>query len=183
MNLASTIIPKSNQLNADDLISGPMTVKITSVDQGNVEQPVAISWEGGKGRPYMPSKSMRRVLVVAWGTDGNAYIGRRLTLYREPTIKFGGDQVGGIQISHMSDITEPIQVALTVTRGRRKPFTVEPLKPESTAPQIDIQALTDIGDTKAGEGKDALRAWWESLTPAVRTALKDKLPAWKEKAA
>jgi hypothetical protein len=72
MNLNATIIPKSDQLNADDLISGPRTIKITAVESGSAEQPVSIQYHGGTGRPYKPSKSMRRVLVAMWGTDGNA---------------------------------------------------------------------------------------------------------------
>ena len=41
-------------------------------------------------RAYRPSKTMRRVIVNAWGAEAANYAGRRLTLYREPTIKFGG---------------------------------------------------------------------------------------------
>ena len=33
---------------------------------------------------------MRRVIVAAWGPEATAYAGRRLTLYREPSIMFGG---------------------------------------------------------------------------------------------
>ena len=51
------------------------------------------------------------------------------------------------------------------------------------AAPIDVQALTDIGDTKAGEGLPALQAWWTSLSKPAQHALKDKLTAWKEKAA
>jgi len=185
MNLSNTIIPKSDQLNSDDLISGPLTIKIKAVVAGSTEQPVAINYEDDKGRPYKPSKSMRRVLIVAWGSESAAYIGRRLALVRNPAIRYGGDQVGGIEISHMSDISQPLQVALTVTRGKRKAFTVNPLPPEAVehaSIAIDTQSLIDIGDTKAIEGKDALRTWFESLPNASRQAIKDRLTAWKEKA-
>lgn len=127
MNLSATIIPKSDQLNADDLISGPRTIRISAVEAGSAEQPVSIYYDGDNKRPYKPSKSMRRVLVAIWGADGEKYIGRRLTIYRDPLIKFGGEAVGGICISHASHITEPVQIALTVTRGKRKPFCVDPL--------------------------------------------------------
>ena len=63
MDLSQTIIPKSDQLNADDLIAGPRTIRITAVSTGNAEQPVVINYEGDNGRPYKPSKSMRRILV------------------------------------------------------------------------------------------------------------------------
>jgi hypothetical protein len=186
MNLTNTIIPKSDQLNADDLISGPRTIRITGVEAGSAEQPVAIHYEGGTGRPYKPSKSMRRVLVAIWGTDGNAYVGRSLTIYRDPLIKFGGDAVGGIRISHASDIEETVCIALTESRGKRKPFRVQPLVAEKApAPAAvsagDLQALIDVGDSKAREGLDALGSWWKSL-PAGPLKVKlgaEKLAEWK----
>ena len=134
MNMLATIAPKSNQLNADDLIGGPMTIQITRVkiDPGS-DQPVAIHFEGDNGKPYMACKSMRRVLVTAWGADASAYVGRSMTIYRDPTVAFGGMQVGGIRISHMSDIPRSMTMALTASKASRKPYTVEPLKVERPA--------------------------------------------------
>ena len=70
-DLAKTIEPKSDQLNADDLIAGPRTIVITAVraNAGSAEQPVSISFEGDDGKPYKPCKSMRRVMVHVWGPD------------------------------------------------------------------------------------------------------------------
>jgi hypothetical protein len=137
-NMLSTIVPKSDQLNADDLIGGrSLTIKVTKVLILAGEQPVALSYEGDNGKPYKPGKSMRRVLVHCWGSDGNKYIGRSMTLYRDEKVKFGGEVVGGIRISHMSDIAEPITMALTATRASRKPFTVQPLA-VSAEPEANI---------------------------------------------
>lgn len=178
MNLASTIAPKSNQLNADDLLAGPRTIKITAVEAGSAEQPVAIRFDGDNGRPYLPGKSMRRVLVSIWGSEGAAYVGRRLTLYNDTEITFGPDKTGGIRISHASDISEPVELPLTVKRGKRKAFRVEPL-----APEVDVSALSVVGETKARDGLESLRAWWETLPGAAKVALKTKLAEWKELAA
>lgn len=130
MDLADTITPDSTQINADDLIAGTVTVTVEKVVAGSSEQPVDIHLVEFPGRAYRPSKSMRRVLVTAWGPDTSVYIGRRMTLYREPTIRFGKDEVGGIRIAALSDITGPLKVALTVTRGKREPFVVKPLADE-----------------------------------------------------
>jgi len=127
MNLTESIAPRSDQTNAEDFLTGPRTFTIEKVIAGTVEQPVEVHLLELPGRPYKPSKSMRRVLVVSWGAEASTYTGRRLTLFRNPDITFGKDRVGGIEISHVSDIDKPITVALTVTRGRRKPFTVSPL--------------------------------------------------------
>ena len=127
-DMASTIVPKSDQLNSDDLIAGPITIRITGVDiRGGQEQPISIHYEGDAGKPYKPCKSMCRVMVTAWGSDSKAYVGRSMTLYRDPAVKWAGMEVGGIRISHMSDIEDSMTMALTVTRSNRKPFTVKPL--------------------------------------------------------
>ena len=127
-DMASTIIPKSDQLNSDDLITGPITITITGVDiRSGQEQPISIHYEGDGGKPYKACKSMCRVMVSAWGPDSKKYTGRSLTLYRDPKVRWGGMEVGGIRISHMSDIPESMTMALTVTRANKKPFTVKPI--------------------------------------------------------
>lgn len=127
-DMSGVITPKSDQINADDLISGPMTITIRDVQiKGGTEQPVSIAMVG-TDKFYRPCKSMSRVMVANWGPDAKAYIGRSLTLYRDPDVQWGGMKVGGIRISHMSNIEAPITLALTATRANRKPFTVRPLE-------------------------------------------------------
>lgn len=129
MDLSKTIQPKSDQMNYDDFLStGVVTIKVTGIaGSADPQQPVAISYEGDNGKPYKPCKSMRRVLVTIWGADGSKYIGRSMTLYGDPKVMFGGIAVGGIRISHMSDIDAPVTLALSTSKAQRKPFTVQPL--------------------------------------------------------
>lgn len=145
-DMRQAIIPKSDQLNSDDLIGGTLTVKISGVTvRGGQEQPVSIHFEGDNGKPYKPCKSMCRVLVTAWGADSSKYAGKSMTLYRDPAVKWGGMEVGGIRISHMTDIAEPMTMALTATKGSRKAYTVKPLVAEAAAKEPTIseeQALS-----------------------------------------
>lgn len=129
MDITETLAPRSDQINADDFITGPRTFIVEKVTAGTPEQPVEIHLAGLPGRPFKPSKTVRRLLVAAWGPEASAWTGRRMTLYRDPAVRFGGAEVGGIRVSHLSDIDKPIKVALTVTRGKRQPFTIEPLAP------------------------------------------------------
>src|SRR5690606_28273860 len=132
MDLTQTIAPKSDQKNADDFLAGPQTFTITAdVEYQSPEQPFGLVLDDDEAHPYKPGKSMRRVLVAAWGPESSAYVGRRLTLYTDPSIKFGGSEVGGIRISHMSHITKPLKLALTVTKGKKGAFVVQPL-PDAT---------------------------------------------------
>jgi hypothetical protein len=126
-NLRDTIAPKSDQLNADDLIAGTITVRIVGVRRGSNDQPVIVDIDGGF-QPYKPCLSMRRVMIAAWGDNGNAWVGKSMTLYCDPSVKFGKVAMGGIRISHMSHINEPFNIMLTTTRARRSNFKVEPLK-------------------------------------------------------
>lgn len=135
MDLTESIAPKSDQLNAEDLLTGPRTFTIERVTEGSDEQPVNVHLVELPGRPYRPSKSMRRVMVHAWGKETAPYAGRRFTLYRDPEVTFGRDKVGGIKISHLSHIEKRLVLALTVTRGKRSPHVVEPLVEAAPAPQ------------------------------------------------
>lgn len=165
MDISQAAQPRSDQLNADDLIGGPQLVTITEVRRGNSEQPVEIvTAEFGPGRPYKPGKSMIRVLIAAWGRDASMYAGRRLMLYRDPDIRFGKDVVGGIRISAMSDIDSRLTLALTVTRGRRAPFTVDPLPPESPADRI--AALRAEWKTADEERRQVIAAEVDALSKA-----------------
>lgn len=130
MDISDTIVAKSDQLNADDLLAGPITVTVTGVDKVAGEQPVVVAISGGY-RPWKPCKTMRRLLVHAWGAEASAWVGRGLRLYRDPTVRFGGDDVGGIRIEAMTHIAKPISVNLTSTRGKKSLHRVDVLKASS----------------------------------------------------
>jgi hypothetical protein len=132
-SILPTIAAKSDQLNAEDLIGGPRTVRVTGVKVNTSEdQPVWISFEGDDGKPFKPCKTMRRLLVKVWGDDSSTYAGRAMTLYLDPEVKFGGMKVGGIRISEMSHIDAPQSFYLTETRGKKRQHTVKPLANEPT---------------------------------------------------
>lgn len=124
--IAKTIAPKSDQLNADDLVAGPITVTVVDVRKGDADQPVCICIEGRQ--PYKPCLSMRRVLVSLWGERGSEWIGRSMTLFCDPDVKWGGVAVGGIRISHLTDIKDRTTLMLSTAKAKRKAVTIEPLQ-------------------------------------------------------
>ncbi|NKZ93745.1 hypothetical protein GS966_28905 [Rhodococcus hoagii] len=96
-------------------------MQIESVTKGSAEQPVNIHLVEFPGRPFRPSKTVRRILVSAWGPDASTYVGRRMSLYRDASVRFGGQEVGGIRVSHLSHIDKRLTLALTVTRAAARP--------------------------------------------------------------
>lgn len=171
-DLSQTIAPKSDQLNADDLISGPRTIRVTKVARAaEPDQPIAVFFEGDGGKPFKPCKSMRRVLVSVWGSDGTAYAGRRMTIYRDDKVQFGGMAVGGIRISHVSDIAGPQTLALTVTRAKRSPYVVKPLPAEQQAGPSAKDRLYAAAREAANKGQAALSEFRASLAEKANRAL------------
>lgn len=126
-SLRDTIIPKADQINFDDVQVAPVTVRVVNVRRGDKESPVFIDLEGYEGRAFKPCKTVRRLIINAWGDDGRAWIGRSMTLYGDPTVVYGGVKVGGIRVSHMSDLENDMTVSLTATRGKRVAHTVKKL--------------------------------------------------------
>lgn len=131
LSLLDTVAPKSDQLNFDDLIAGPIRVRVTGLAAGTPDQPVLVrvvnAETGAAMRDYKPCKSMRRVLIAAWGDKGREWIGKEAILTGDPDVVFGGVKVGGIRISHVSGISEQLKLRLTTTRSKRSEYVVRPI--------------------------------------------------------
>lgn len=175
VDMTQFVIPKSDQLNADDLIGGPRTITVTAVkaNEGSAEQPVSIFFDGDNGKPYKPCKSMRRVMVHVWGADAKNYIGRSMTLYCDPNVQFGGMKVGGIRISHMSHMEKAQTMALTATKSKRAPFTVQPLEGGPNVEDLleKYAAASTRGEWAALEVKRS--EFWAKFNAGAKKRLKD----------
>ena len=160
MDISESLAANSAQQNYDEFLAGPKTVTVSEVKKGTAEQPVEVHLVEFPSKPFKPAKSVRRVLAAAWGTDASAWAGRRLTIYGDPEVRYAGKAVGGLRVSHVSHIDKPVTVALTVTRGKREPFTVHPL-PDATpyAPSQDWLSLMVSAST--GDEKNAI---WQQAT-------------------
>lgn len=176
-----TAEPRSDQWNADDFTGGPRTFTIAKVVPGKAEQKYDIELVEGEGRVWRPPLTMLRVLIALWSDDASKWVGQRVTLFNDPTIRFGPNVVGGIRISHMSGITKPQTIAITATRGKRAPFVVQPLGDAPVAPQQastgdDITRALNAIDTASDASKlDAIEKHAASLgidqTPEIQSAL------------
>jgi len=171
-DMRTVIQPKSDQLNADDFVAGPRTVRITGVEIKGGEQPVSVHFEGDNGKPWKPSKSMRRALIMVFGEgdNGKSWAGRSVTLFRNPDLKFN-TCIGGIQFSHASGLSAPITFALTMNRGRSVIYTVKPLE-TFTAELAKLTACTSL---------DELKSAWSAISPSARNFLKSHQESLKSK--
>ena len=126
-DIGDTLTPRSEQLDAVDLISGPRIFTITECrTTKGLEQPTTIRLAEFP-RPWKPGKNQRRVLAFCWGGKGAAYVGRRVELYCDTSVVYGGTKVGGIRIRALSHIDGPIDAPIIPTRGQGGTWHVEPL--------------------------------------------------------
>jgi len=176
MDVSDTIVAKSDQLNADDLIGGrELVVQVLGVSKPGGDQPVSVAISGGH-QPWKPCKTMRRVLVAAWGGDASQWVGRGVRLYRDDAVKWSGEAVGGIRIKAMSHIPKRVTLSLAATKGKKTTHTIDILKPPTAAPQSladHVAAYAACASDEALAQLDAARAAvWGTLARDDKARLK-----------
>ena len=161
LDVSSTILSKSDQLNASDLIGNEMILTVSNVNLvSSPDQPMVINWEGDEGRAYKPCKSMRRVLVGLWGKDASQWIGRSIGVYNEPTVKWAGKEEGGIRIKSLSHIDKNKSVTTSESKHKKTTYLISVLQVEQkqravwpddkfTAQLPKIQAAIEGGTSTA----------------------------------
>jgi len=195
IDVAALTQGKAEQLSADALLGGPLDITITRLRAGpSEEQPLALEYAEGP-LPYLPCLSMRRLLIGIWGPQLGQWKGRRLRLYRDSGVNYGGQKVSGIRISHMSDIpASGAELLLSQGRGKKLPWRVQPLPsrrpPASTPPAhgatapaaeaAELAALRKEARASAARGTEALKSFWAVLEKDEKAALKVELERdWK----
>jgi hypothetical protein len=191
-DFAETLVANSDQINNADLAGLPMTIKITKVVVNkNEAQKVSISFEGSD-KVFRPCLGMRRLMAEIWGADPKVFIGRLLTLYRDPEVTCGKAVTGGTRISHMSNIDRPRTVVVPIRRGQVKEYTVLPLanstvntpkpKPVDAPPPPEFDPMP-LARAAASKGKAAFTAWWQGDGKQYREQVKPIMAELTELAA
>jgi hypothetical protein len=153
-----TIEKKTDQLNYEDFLGGvTRIVTIAGVTAGTKEQQYDIAIEDD-ARVWRPAVTVLKQLVEAWGDDAKTWVGHRAELYGDPEVTFGRDKVGGIRVSRLSHIDGPHTAKLTITRGKRGNFTVDPITDQ------EMQRLD-------------LAAEWRGADPERRAAIEAEVAA------
>lgn len=176
MDISDTLAPKSDQLDAVDLLGSPPRIfTVTKVSRGNSEQPVQVHLAEFP-RVWRPGKSMRRVLAHLWGTDASQWVGRRVELYCDESVVFGGERVGGTRISRMSHIDGPKSVPIIIKKGRSGGYKVDPLPDQAPTPApTPTPTEPTAEDVAACNDVDVLRGWWTASSPERQEQIKARV--------
>lgn len=125
-DIRATLEAKSDQLNATDIMGIDLVIRIRAVNvTASKDQPVAVFFDGDNNRPWKPSKGMRRILAGAWGPETDHWIGKHAQLHFDPTVKYAGQEVGGIRVKALSDIDQRGLVFVqAISKQKREPYHV-----------------------------------------------------------
>lgn len=162
-DIGDTLAPKSEQLDAIELIDGPriFTVKSVSVNK-DAEQPVRIYFEEFP-RPWRPGVNQRRVLKHCWGRKSSTWTGRKMKLFYDPEVIYGKSKPGGTRISHLSHIDGPMDAPVLLSQGRPDTYHVEPLietAPATTDQLVRLgRLLKSLSLTDPTEALDLMGTW------------------------
>jgi hypothetical protein len=172
LNVLKAMQPKSEQLNAEDLLLGPRTIRIRDVVEFKGEKGEAklkVFFDGDEGKPWVMSKTAVRVLASCWGEDGKKWIGLSCTLYNDPEVVYGGQKVGGIRVSHIEGLSAPRTLMLTVTRGKRKEHVIQPLRVAKGGAKA--QAFRDRLFAVANDPEKSVQDAWALVSDEMRAEL------------
>lgn len=168
------IAAKSDQLNADDLMGGPREVTITRVRKGSSDQPVEIHL--AECKPWRACKTSLRILAAAWGTQTSEWVGRRVLLARDPSVRWAGVEVGGIRPTALSHIDGPLTLQLSVSRGKKVAHRIQCLGDARIVRPLD-ELLADLEIT-ARELDDWLAAGQRPIVSDLSDDQRAKLCVW-----
>ena len=171
MDISSTLVSNSTQLDNVDLMGGARDFTITGVTMTSGEQPLSIDL-AEYDRPWKPGLTMRRLLSEMWGSESDAWSGRRVRLYRDDAVTFGKTKPGGTRISHASHIDKKVTLTLPTSKGKFGEFTVEPLVESAPAP---AQSEPSAEQVAACTDPDELRSMWHPSGPERRAQIEERV--------
>lgn len=82
-----------------------VTVKIASIGLEDLQLPgsagketkVVIAFDGAK-KKFIVNKTNAIRIAKQYGNETESWVGKSITLYFDPTVKFGGAKVGGVRV-------------------------------------------------------------------------------------
>ena len=176
MDLTKALAPKTDQIDATDLIGKPPQIfTIAAVSENGSEladqQPVNIRLEETH-LFYRPSKGMLRVLADNWGKNVQEWVGRKLELYGDPDVYFGREKRGGTRIKRLSHITKSKSTLINPRGGKGGYWTVDPLPTALATPpeptEAEVAACVEV---------DQLKAMWRTSGPERRAQIEARVEA------
>jgi hypothetical protein len=122
-----------------------------------------------------------RIFEAAYGDDSDRWIGRRVQLYWDPTVQFGGKLVGGVRVRLSRAAAGGVAAAVSIPASARfDPMTGKPLAaPAAAQPRFDHMTgkpLTGAEPTAAPAGEFVDTTTGEVTASGIDAEFDDDIP-------
>lgn len=120
------------------------TLSLEKVGRDDDSEQRWIMWFNEMKKGLRLNVTTLRIFEAAYGDDSDRWIGRRVQLYWDPTVQFGGKLVGGVRVRLSRLAAGGVAAALSAPAGARfDPMTGKPLAPPPvTHPQARFDPMT-----------------------------------------
>ena len=149
-------------------IRGVQAEDIEDPDKGNTRVGKMVIYFRETDKGFVPSRTVAECLGAMFGEDVGGWQGRRVRLYKDPTIRVGKQTKGGIRVAGSPDIPHDMRVSVKLPQRRAKTYDLKrfgdpcPLG-EALRAQKLIGADYDTWAALAGRP-----SWW--MTPPDKRA-------------
>lgn len=126
-----------------EALPAPKMIRIVAVtstdlenDKGAMEQKVTVKYKAADGEGEIVwCKTNAALTAAALGTrDYEQWIGKVITIFHDPSVRFGGKNVGGVRVFGAPTMTKPLTVEIKMPR-RKKPDIYKLVPTGKTAPK------------------------------------------------
>jgi hypothetical protein len=166
---------KADRLNADFLLSGNIIFTIRAIERFLAD---------GEGRiklfpyedypPWVPCYTVVKILSSSdlWGGDEQQWIGNKLELFLDKTVRFGKDAVGGIRVHGVHPLQkDKVMITHVSRRGQRAITTIKRIKETAKSSEFAEASLQmHAAETESQLSVAAERA--KGLLPVEKDALR-----------
>lgn len=154
----------SDHITQELVSDGPQTFTVTGVTEVTMDgekQRHAVTLAETAGKTWVPAFTVLKALAQVWSMEKENWVGQKLTLYRDPSVKIGRETVGGIRVSHVTGITEPRTVNVKGALNRTVTYKFSPLQAEKPREATITQAQWEYLLSKS-EGDFGATLLWAS---------------------
>jgi hypothetical protein len=122
-----------------------------------------------------------RIFEAAYGDDSDRWIGRRVQLYWDPTVQFGGKLVGGVRVRLSRAAAGGVAAAVATPAGARfDPMTGKPLaapaQPQARFDPMTGKPLTGAEPAAAPAGEFVDTTTGEVTASGIDAEFDDDIP-------
>lgn len=119
------------------------TLSLEKVGRDDDSEQRWIMWFNEMKKGLRLNVTTLRIFEAAYGDDSDRWIGRRVQLYWDPTVQFGGKLVGGVRVRLSRLAAGGVAAALSAPAGARfDPMTGQPLTPPVTPSPARFDPMT-----------------------------------------